>query len=162
MCMDIQEQFKNDFDYHEDGYFIRKYAKGGSKVGDIAGDVRNDGYKRISWRGKRYLEHHLVWLYHHGEIPTFNIDHINRIRSDNRIENLRLCKNNQKDNMQNRGLGSNNKSGHTGVCWSQREKRWKSYIKLNGQKKHLGTFLKKEDAIHKRIEAEKQLFLFGN
>jgi hypothetical protein len=159
--MNTQKQLKEDFEYHRDGYFIRKYAKVGYKIGDIAGDVRSDGYRRLSWRGKRYLEHHLVWLYHHGEFPAFNIDHINRIPSDNRIENLRLCENNQKDNMQNRGLGSNNKSGYTGVCWCKNEKRWKCYIKLNGKKMHLGTFKQKEDAINKRLEAEKKYFLFG-
>ena len=69
-------------------------------IGDKAGYTLTKGYRRIKINGIPYPEHHLVWLYHNGHLPEDQIDHINRIRDDNRIENLRECNNSQ--NSQNR------------------------------------------------------------
>jgi hypothetical protein len=63
---------------------------GGKQAGELAGSVDADsGYVRIGIRGKRYMAHHLAWLYVHGSLPTGELDHRNRRRDDNRIENLR-------------------------------------------------------------------------
>lgn len=58
----------------------------------------------------------------------------------------------------NRGLQSNNTNRITGVSWSSSRNKWESYIKINGKKKKLGRFDKKEDAIEARLKAEKELF----
>lgn len=84
------------------------------------------------------------------------VDHINNIRHDNRRSNLRTC-NNAQNNM-NRPPQSNNTSGKTGVVWEQRRQKWTSRIKTGGKEKFLGYFDCKEDAIKRRIEAEKEYF----
>lgn len=54
-----------------------------------SGSLDRDGYLIIKVKGKQYKAHRIVWLLHHGDFPNGEIDHINRIRTDNRIENLR-------------------------------------------------------------------------
>jgi hypothetical protein len=59
------------------------------KVGDVAGSVNGRGYRILGICGRYYAEHRLAWFYVHGAWPTHTIDHINRVRTDNRIANLR-------------------------------------------------------------------------
>ncbi len=57
--------------------------------GKTAGTVEAHGYIRIGIKSERYFAHRLAWLYTHGVFPTHEIDHINDIKDDNRIVNLR-------------------------------------------------------------------------
>ena len=84
------------------------------------------------------------------------IDHINGIKYDNRRSNLRVCTNSQ--NLMNRGLQGNNKSGVTGVYWRPEKNKWQAQIKVNGVNKYLGIFKTIEEAKKVRTEAEKELF----
>lgn len=114
------------------------------RAGQIAGTSYANGYRVIDIQRKRYSAHDLAWLYVYGSWPANEIDHINRNPGDNRIENLREATRSQ--NLQNRALQRNNKSGFRGVSWSASSKKWIAQIKINNEKKHLGLFLKKEDA----------------
>ncbi len=71
------------------------------KAGDVAGCSDGDGYRLIKVQSRLYKAHRLAWLYIHGSWPKDQIDHINRIRTDNRIANLREVSN--KQNLQNTG-----------------------------------------------------------
>ena len=73
------------FVYQKDGSFERKDRK------NSKGSLDKDGYLIIKIKGKQYKAHRLVYAYHHGKFPAKEIDHINRVRTDNRIENLREC-----------------------------------------------------------------------
>ena len=81
------------------------------------------------------------------------VDHINGKPNDNRIENLRIVS--HKNNMKNEKLYNNNTSGHKGVYFSKREKKWKAAIKSDNVVYHLGTFNTKDEAICAREDAEK-------
>lgn len=65
------------------------------KVGQIAGRINSEGYRKIKIDGQMYSAHRLAWFYWFGEFPSKQIDHINRDKSDNRICNLRLATNSQ-------------------------------------------------------------------
>ena len=82
------------------------------------------------------------------------IDHINGKPNDNRIDNMRIVL--HMNNMKNHKLMSNNKSGHSGVCYSERENAWKAYIYADNQRIHIGTFNSKQDAINERKKYEKK------
>lgn len=84
------------------------------------------------------------------------IDHINRNPKDCRKINLRKCT--QKDNVKNKSLYSNNKSGYNGVCWDNKTSKWISYINYEGNRINLGFYDDKEKAIQSRLIAEKQYF----
>lgn len=84
------------------------------------------------------------------------VDHINGKPNDNRVENLRVIT--HEENMRNVKLPSNNTSGHKGVYYSERERKWKAFVRVNKKPKHLGTFNTKEDAVAARQEAENKYY----
>lgn len=79
-----------------------------------AGSVTYEGYRRITVARKEYRTHRLIFLMHHGYMPEI-VDHINGVRDDNRIENLRAATINE--NCYNCKLSKSNKSGVKGVYW---------------------------------------------
>lgn len=113
-----------------------------SKRGSIAGSIRKSGYRVICISGNWCLAHRLAWIYTYGYWPKNNTDHINTIRSDNRISNLRECTASQ--NGMNRAAQSNNIVGLKGV--SRHMAKFKSRICVNGNVKYLGVFVTPEEA----------------
>ena len=79
-----------------------------------------------------------------------NVDHIDNNRTNNNIENLRWATN--SENGFNSKLSSNNTSGFKGVTFHKKSNKWHASIKVNGKRKHIGTFTNKEDAIKARFE----------
>lgn len=123
---------------------------------------KTDGYYSINIDGKNFLIHRLLYAkYHNIKIPdNLVIDHINRIKTDNRIENLRLVSNTQ--NQQNRTKRIDNTSGHKNIFWDKYNKKWKVQIVVDCKKIHYGRFINIEDAIQKRDEAIVELNLEGH
>ena len=95
----MQDQLNSYFRY-EDGKLFHKESHGRAKKGSEAGTAHNLGYCNIQVAGTRYYRHRIVWTMHYGEIPEgFVVDHINGIKGDDRIENLRCVT--QKQNLDN-------------------------------------------------------------
>lgn len=130
------------FEYR-DGKLYWKISRPPAKAGDRAGCKHRLGYWRVRVNGKEELEHRVVFAMHNGFVPE-QIDHINCNRQDNRIENLRLS--NQSENMQNRRIGSNNKSGIKGVCLHKNTGTWSAYCKDGKKRKWLGYYKNIKDA----------------
>ena len=125
----------------------------GKPTGWIDDKGTRGGYVRIALPNKQYLAHRLAWLYVHGVMPEC-IDHINRVRTDNRICNLKVAT--LSDNARNRSIPSNNTSSYPGVSIKPNGK-WIARIVNNlGQRVSLGTFIMIEDAIEARKRAEKK------
>jgi hypothetical protein len=79
------------FEYRDGGLYWTEDRGYNKTKGKRAGRVGAHGYRQIAMNGKKLYEHRLVWEMHNGPIPDgMEIDHINRIRDDNRIENLQL------------------------------------------------------------------------
>jgi hypothetical protein len=113
-----------------------------------------NGYKIGSVAGLSLKAHRLIWKLVFGQEPIGQIDHVNGIRHDNRLANLRLV--NQAENQRNSGLRADNKSGHAGVFVSKTGK-----IRLYISGKYCGTFPTIESAVAKRILLEKELGFTG-
>lgn len=118
-----------------------------------AGYLTKKGYVKIVIKGKQYAAHRLAWLYVHGEWPAGEIDHKNRIKSDNRIINLRDTTKNK--NQQNSKLRTDNKSGVKGVSWHTHHGKWVAQIRVDGKNYHLGYFDTLEEAEKTRKNYEK-------
>jgi hypothetical protein len=146
-----QKRLKEVLHYDpETGMFTRKTNCGGAKIGDIAGCINDIGYITISIDYKKQHAHRLAFLYMEGYLPEDDVDHINRIRNDNRWENLRHVS--KSCNSRNLGISKHNKSGITGVYWNG--SKWCSQICIKNKTKALGTFENKTDAAQARWEAE--------
>jgi hypothetical protein len=137
-----QERLKEIFDYI-DGHFVCKIPRSILKIGDVVGTQRKDGYVEICIDKKIYLVHRLVFMFFNGYFPK-EIDHINNIRNDNRIENLREVTHTQ--NQWNHAKRKNNTSGFKGVDFNKQNNKWRAQIRQNSKKLHLGLFLTPEEA----------------
>ncbi len=140
------ERLREVLDYcPETGVFSRRAKHTVSKKDwMVAGCINDGGYLRIRVDGKAYPGHRLAWMYVYGELPSGELDHINRNRADNRIANLRLVTG--SENKQNRSIQRNNKSGYRGVHWQARDQRWQAQIQVNGKIRHIGSYKTPEDA----------------
>ena len=143
-----QEVIKYLFDYnYETGIFTWKVRRNKA----IAGSLTKLGYCQIGVFKKKYKAHRLAWIYMYGDIPSeYQIDHINRIKNDNRIFNLRLAT--IKKNNNNKNIRLDNTSGYTGVYWDKERNKWKAQCQIDGKVKPLGRF----NNAHEAYEAYKQ------
>jgi hypothetical protein len=131
-------ELQRRFDYRDDGVLVRKVRASNQPAGTVAGSIANTGYVMISIDRRDYLAHRLVWLHFRGEWPDGDLDHINGIKHDNRIENLRLAT--KMQNMANIGRFSSNTSGAKGVHWLASKRKWQARIRIDGRRVHLGYF----------------------
>ncbi len=110
------------------------------------------GYFHGHILGALHKAHRIIWLLATKEWPKEQIDHINGNRSDNRICNLRDAS--SGENGRNRKRQNDNKTGVSGVTWSNAHLKWRARIHVNGKRLHLGYYENIEDAIAVRKEAE--------
>lgn len=139
------------FRWKVDIYSGRNKKQKHVSIGDLAGTVNSKGYLRIGINHKSYLCQRLAWLYEYGEWPSNEVDHINHVRSDNRIDNLRNVAG--LDNQKNVSKRKDNNSGFTGVSWNAKSSKWVAQMQVNKKKIHLGYFSSLEDAVCARKQA---------
>lgn len=143
--------YKNLFKYENGDLYWIDSPNSLVPAGSKAGSLRNDGYVGIFIKGTYYFAHRIIWEMFNGEIPVgLVIDHIDGNRSNNMVENLRICTFQQ--NHFNRGKQSNNKSGFKGVSWHKQKQKWVAQIKLDGRNKFLGFFTDPVKAYEKYCE----------
>ena len=155
-----QSRLKELLSYdHETGIFIRISSPKSTNIGKTVGTIKNNGYIQILVDKKLYHAHRLAWLYIYGDFPINQIDHINGIRNDNKISNLRLATDSQ--NKQNRCIGSTNTSGFFGVDFSKSNGRYRARIRLNNKRIFLGYFGTVEEAGSAYHKAKRELHEFN-
>jgi hypothetical protein len=146
-----QDELKELLTYYpETGQFYWNTGGKGRRLDRRAGSFHKaSGYIHIGICGKKYRAHRLAWLYTYGFLPENLLDHINRDRADNRIDNLRAV--DMVENTKNNSVRVDNTSGVTGVCWAKREGKWLVRIssKFIGYTDSLG------EAIKLRLKAAK-------
>ena len=116
--------------------------------------TKSDGYKQckitIDECEKRLYEHRLVYYIHNpnwdiwDSSPDNLIDHYNRKRDDNRLENLHVVNGNQNQ-------WNNDAKGY---YWDKKRNKWATQIALNGNRYFLGYFENEEDARNAYLEAK--------
>jgi hypothetical protein len=145
-------------DYNQStGEFTWKVTRGRmAKAGGIAGAKHGENYILIQISGRTYKAHRLAWMHVYGDWPNGFIDHINGIRHDNRISNLRDVT--RSENMQNQRRPQRN-NPHLGVTWCKRRKLWLAQIKLDGRNKFLGYHQEAETASAAYLAAKKELHI---
>lgn len=153
--MITQKRLKKLF-YYEDGVLKRRVRTTNSvNVGDVAGALNGEGYNMIKIDGKTYKRSRLIWLYHNGYIPEGMIDHINKIRDDDRIENLREI--GPRCNCRNNTLRKDNRTGVKGVIFHKATNMWMANVRVNNKSIYLGVFNCFDEAVLHRLAAEQCL-----
>jgi len=142
------------FNYDADtGIITNKSARGSrAKAGEEAGSPDAHGYVIICANRKRYKAHRLAILMSTGSFPAEYTDHINGIKDDNRLVNLREVS--AQENQRNRSHGRNNTSGVTGVVWNKSAGKWCAGIAVSGKQMHLGSYEDWFEAVCARKSAE--------
>ena len=121
----------------ETGDFFWKVRSGRLVAGSLAGKTTKRGYRMLLVKGKHYQAHRAAWLFHYGDWPDGQIDHINRDPADNRISNLRVVSG--SENCRNKRHAGT--SGYRGVTFHKKSSKWQASACLPHQKpKYLGLF----------------------
>ncbi len=110
-------------------------------IGDIAGGRMLNGYLVIQFKGGSWYAHRLAWWWIHGEMPE-RLDHRNRSRADNRIDNLRLAT--PAQNAANTTISAGRR--FFGAYFRECRNKWQSAIRGGGRFVHLGYFDTEEEA----------------
>ncbi|MEH6483093.1 MULTISPECIES: HNH endonuclease [Pseudomonas] len=146
-----QEELKRQLCYDPStGLFTWAIRKPKVKFGAIAGKIKANGYVEIRVNLISYFSHRLAWLYVYGEMPTADIDHINRDPGDNRIDNLRLAT--RAQNLCNVGALTTSMTGERGVDFHKASGKYRARIRYGGKRVELGLF----DSIAKAAAAYKE------
>tara|TARA_R110000787_G_C13224829_1_gene426586 strand:- start:64 stop:576 length:513 start_codon:yes stop_codon:yes gene_type:complete len=150
--MITQSQLKNLFYYKLGNLYWKERVNSAVNLDKPAGCKSLDA-RAIRINKKLYLEHRLVFLFHHGFLPA-KIDHKDGNRSNNSICNLRECTSAQ--NSWNSKTPINNTSGVKGVAWNSKNNSWRVRLKCNGKTVEIGSFNdinEAEKAVKKAREA---------
>jgi hypothetical protein len=121
-------------------------------AGNIAGGISKAERRiSISVDREKLRAHSVIWLMMTGKWPT-EIDHINGDATDNRWANLREVS--HRENMRNRKVCTNNKSGIMGVCWNKHAQKWRARVKVLDKQYEIGSFIDFFEACCARKSAE--------
>jgi len=147
----LTQEFLHEAFEYKDGNIHWKLRTFRTRVkGKIAGQQRTDGYVAVGINGKIYKVHRIIFMMHHGYFPQ-TVDHINGIKYDNRIENLRAAT--ISENCLNRGLRSDNVAHVKGVKWMSDTRKWRVRVTANKKRLLIGDFKDLELAELVAIEA---------
>ena len=167
-CLRKENHYKkmkkyNDYEVQE--YYVIMYTSKGEpffvdledfwKVKDICWSKNEDNYIVSGVYGQKQicLNRYIM------DCPDDKIvDHKNgeESKNNNCKYNLRICT--YQENMMNRKINVNNKSGVTGVFYLKRENKWVAQIKYNKKNIRLGYFKNFDDAVDARKKAEDKYF----
>ncbi len=133
-----QDKVRALFEYRDGALFWKVQVTNSICVGQKAGTSVNDaGYNIIGVNRKTTRLHRIIFLYHHGYLPS-KIDHIDGNRANNAIENLRPATN--EENSRNTRISKRNKSGVKGVCWASHVNKWMVQVRHGNSNKYLGLY----------------------
>lgn len=122
-------------------------SKGAGKAGRrVGGTCKIRGYSYLCVDYCQLLAHRVAWAVYYGEWPPddVEIDHVNGVKDDNSIGNLRLC--NRSENSSNTRTRTDNTSGYKGVYFHRRAGKWLAQIWSEGKYHYLGLYPTPEEA----------------
>jgi hypothetical protein len=144
------KNYLNSIFEYKDGNLYWKENRTVVKKGQIAGTINSRGYRHIRVDNKFHQSHRLIWIYFYGDIPdNLVVDHIDRNRLNNNIENLRLATSSENNrnhkNADRKNLG----------VWKTKNNKYKATFRLNNKRYYLGIYETENEAIEARNNFKK-------
>ena len=159
--MSIYETIIDLFEYRDNNLYWKVRPKNQVDMSKPAGNINGRGYRRIKIKGKKYQAHRLIYLMHNEQWDITDtsqdnsIDHIDRDKLNNSIDNLRVATNSQQQH--NTGMRNDNTSGESNVYWHKPAGKWYVIVTVNNNRRSGGYFINKEDAIAKATQLRDEL-----
>lgn len=137
--------------------FWRVRVSARERKGDIAGCLNTKGYLQLSISGVQYKAHRIAWFVFYGAWPNGPIDHINGVKFDNRIDNLREAT--FATNAQNLhgAMRSNRSSDLLGAHFNKERQQWRTAILVGGKRHYRGPFDTAEEAHRAYLDLKREL-----
>lgn len=128
------------------GSVIRRInsRRGPAKAGDLVGWMNTTGYLQVSLDSKEYCLHRVIYLMVVGTFPPEELDHKDRVRTNNAWTNLVLA--NRSQNCMNKPPRKKSSSKYKGVSWDRKSKSWRVQLNINGKRTCLGWFNNEDEA----------------
>lgn len=146
----MKQAINSKFDYDPDTGVVTHREGKPRWGGKVAGTVNAHGYIMINCTGTPEAAHRMIWEHFNGKIPEgMEIDHINRIKTDNRLCNLRLV--DRSGNSINKGRRADNSSGVPGTYYRERTGNYEVYGSIDGKWTYLGVAHTLEQASEMRV-----------
>ena len=146
---EVNELFEYD---SSTGILYNKLDRRRARKGEAAGSLNNYGYLIVKISASTFLVHRLIWAIVYGYFPENQIDHIDRNKVNNRVENLREVS--DSCNKRNRGNSVANSSGVRGVGYDKSRGSWKAYINIGPRVVNLTRSKDFTEAVAYRLAAE--------
>jgi len=152
------ERLRELFAYEPDtGVITRLVAAGRSRSMSTVGAICDTGYLVVKVDGKKLKAHRLAWALYHGSWPKNHIDHINGVKTDNRLSNLRDVTVAQNLQNQRRPQVSNKSCEFLGVSLDKRKNLWVAQIQVNRKGIYIGRFKTAEEAHAAYVQKKREL-----
>jgi hypothetical protein len=146
-----QKELKEYLQYNPDtGEFIWLKSPVKRMIGKIAGYINDSGYISIQLNNIQYRAHRLAFLYMKGSFPIDQVDHLDKIRSNNKWDNL--VESSQAENQLNKHNNIDKRSGFTYIVGRSTTKTWtvrlpKKFTTEGKSELYIGSFKNLEEAI---------------
>ena len=153
-----QDELKQWLSYDkESGVFTWIKSYNNQRLNKAAGSLDKDGYVVIKIKGKQYRAHNLAWLYVYGMFPRVILDHIDMVKDNNRIDNLREVTHAENSQHKVKALSTNKSCGLLGVSLHKRVNRYRARIMTEGRRIMLGYFDCPKEAHEAYLKAKRSL-----
>lgn len=143
----------------ETGEFRSRVPQRGRAMGSLVGGLESNGYLKICIDGEAFRAHRLAWFYVYKEWPNGEIDHVNGVRTDNRLCNLRVVTSAQ--NKQNKRLAGSRSSTKTLGVYKATNGGFRAAIGVNGRPRHIGVYKTIQEASAAYWEVKKLVHPFA-
>ena len=155
--MPSQEILNKHF-YYKNGKIYSKYLSTNRKIDAEVGVKNKHGYIAMKFKKQTFFAHRIIWCLLNGDLKGMDVDHINNVRDDNRIENLRLLTRSQ-NNENLKTAKSNNKTKLLGASLKKGTNKYVAQIKHNNKVMHLGLFDTAEKAHEAYINKKREIHI---